>query len=74
MKVTAAPIWVTGLSVLFALVATVGGIFVAIGTTIPISPYITTISFAIYLICRLVGWVRGRRGWVSRTALKEATA
>lgn len=71
MKVTASPLWVTALSVVFALTATVGGIFVAVGTTIPISPYITTISFAIYLGCRLVGWVRGRRGWVDRPALVE---
>jgi zinc/manganese transport system permease protein len=67
MKVTASPLWVPLLSVVFALTATVGGIFVAIGTTIPISPYITTISFLIYLGCRFAGWVRDRRGWVRRT-------
>ena len=74
MKVTASPLWVPVLSVTFALTATVGGIFVAIGTTIPISPYITTISFVIYLVCRVVGWVRGRRGWVSRPTLDEVAA
>jgi zinc/manganese transport system permease protein len=68
MKVTATPIWVAVLSVLFALTATVGGIFVAIGTAIPISPYVTTVSFAIYVVCRLVGWLRTRRGWVTRPA------
>jgi zinc/manganese transport system permease protein len=73
MKVTAAPVRVVALSVSFALIATVGGIFVAIGTAIPISPYITTISFAIYVACRLVGWLRGRRGWVSRPALEGAS-
>jgi zinc/manganese transport system permease protein len=71
MKVTASPLWVPVLSVVFALTATVGGIFVAIGTTIPISPYITTISFAIYLVCRVLGWLRGRRGWVTRPTLDE---
>jgi zinc/manganese transport system permease protein len=74
MRVSATPPVVAALSVLFALVATVGGIFVAIGTTVPISPYITTFSFVIYLVCRLVGWMRARRGWVSRPILEEGTA
>jgi zinc/manganese transport system permease protein len=62
MKVTASPLWVPVLSVVFALVSMVGGIFVALGTAIPISPYVTTLSFLIYLGCRLVAWVRDRRG------------
>jgi zinc/manganese transport system permease protein len=74
MKVTASPLWVPVLSVVFALTATVGGIFVAIGTTIPISPYITTISFVIYLGCRFLGWLRGRRGWVTRPTLEDVAA
>jgi zinc/manganese transport system permease protein len=74
MKVTASPLWVPVLSVIFALTATVGGIFVAIGTTIPISPYITTISFVIYLLCRVIGWLRSRRGWVTRPAVDEVAA
>ena len=74
MRVTASPLWVPVLSVIFALTATVGGIFVAIGTTIPISPYITTISFVIYLVCRVIGWLRGRRGWVTRPAVGVAAA
>jgi zinc/manganese transport system permease protein len=74
MKVTASPLWVPVLSVVFALTATVGGIFVAIGTTIPISPYITTISFVIYLVCRVLGWLRGRRGWVTRHTLEDVAA
>ena len=48
-KVTASPLWVPVLSVLFATISTVGGIFIAIGTAIPISPYVTTISFVIYV-------------------------
>jgi zinc/manganese transport system permease protein len=74
MRVTASPVWVPLLSVVFALTATVGGIFVAIGTTIPISPYITTISFVIYLTCRVLGWLRGRRGWIARAVLDETAA
>jgi zinc/manganese transport system permease protein len=71
-KVTASPFWVPVLSVVFALISMVGGIFVAVGTAIPISPYVTTLSFAIYLICRVVGWSRSQRGWVRRPELAAA--
>jgi zinc/manganese transport system permease protein len=60
MRVTASPTLVTALSVLFATVSMVGGILLALGSSIPISPYVTTISFAIYLGCRVLGAVRGR--------------
>jgi zinc/manganese transport system permease protein len=73
-KVAASPVWVPALSVLFALTASVGGIFIAVGTTIPISPYITTISFLIYLACRVLGSMRRRRGWVSRAVPREKAA
>ncbi|MEO3860304.1 metal ABC transporter permease [Acrocarpospora sp. B8E8] len=55
MRVTAAPVRVTLLSVLFAVTSVVGGILLALGSSIPISPYVTTISFAIYLSCRVIG-------------------
>lgn len=55
MRVTASPVLVPVLAVAFALTAVVGGILVSLGTSIPISPYVTTISFLIYLGCRLVG-------------------
>jgi zinc/manganese transport system permease protein len=71
-KVTASPFWVPVLSVVFALVSMVGGIFVAVGTSIPISPYVTTIAFAIYLACRGIGWSRSRRGWVRRPDVAAA--
>jgi zinc/manganese transport system permease protein len=43
------------------LVSAVGGILLALGGSLPISPYITTISFAIYVVCRILGSYRGRR-------------
>jgi zinc/manganese transport system permease protein len=49
------------LSVGFALVSVVGGILLALGGSLPISPYVTTISFVIYVICRLVGVRRSSR-------------
>jgi zinc/manganese transport system permease protein len=63
MQVTASPNLVPALSVAFALTSMVGGILLALGTTVPISPYVTTISFTIYVVCRIIGRVRtGRLG------------
>jgi zinc/manganese transport system permease protein len=45
----------------FAVVAVVGGILLALGGGLPISPYVTTLSFAIYLVARVVEKVRGRQ-------------
>jgi zinc/manganese transport system permease protein len=61
LKVTSAPGLVVLLSVLFACTSVVGGILLALGGRIPISPYVTTISFAIYVVCRLVGPRRAAR-------------
>lgn len=60
-RLTASPVLLPVLSVLFALVAMEGGILLALGSSIPISPYVTTISFLIYLVCRLAGTRRGDR-------------
>jgi zinc/manganese transport system permease protein len=62
MRVTGSTFWVPVLSVVFAELAVVGGILLALGARVPISPYVTTISFAIYLICRAVAALRRRRG------------
>jgi zinc/manganese transport system permease protein len=64
MRVTASPALVPVLSVAFAVTATVGGTLLELGSaSVPISPYVTTISFAIYLACRGIGALRLRRGW-----------
>ena len=39
---------------LFATVSLVGGILLALGASVPISPYVTTISFLIWVVCVLV--------------------
>ena len=66
MRVTRSPVLAPLLSVAFATTATVGGILLALGGSIPISPYVTTISFLIYLGCRLLGAVRDRSGQPAR--------
>ncbi|MEH0110964.1 metal ABC transporter permease [Tersicoccus sp. MR15.9] len=66
LRVTSTPWLVAVLSVVFGVTAAVGGILLALGGTIPISPYVTTISFLIYLVCRVTGAVRERRGGHAR--------
>ncbi len=58
LRLSSSQIVVPVLSVSFALIAMVGGTLLALGGTLPISPYVTTISFLIYLIARLVARVR----------------
>ncbi|MBF4567136.1 metal ABC transporter permease [Plantibacter sp. VKM Ac-2880] len=67
LRVSSSPLLVPLLSMLFGFVSAVGGILLAIGGSLPISPYITTISFLIYLVCRILGSRGSRsRGRVSR--------
>jgi zinc/manganese transport system permease protein len=65
-RVTASPVLAPVLSVAFAVTSAVGGILVALGTSVPISPFVTTISFLIYVVCRLSSRRRMRRGWGDR--------
>lgn len=74
MRVTASSLWVPLLSMIFAVTAVVGGIMLALGGTLPISPYVTTVSFSIYCICRVIGSVRSRRGWSRRPAASASVA
>ncbi|MEU9483396.1 metal ABC transporter permease [Streptomyces decoyicus] len=60
-RVTASPVLLPVLSVVFALCAMEGGTLLALGSTVPISPYVTTIAFVIYLGCRLVEAWRTQR-------------
>lgn len=60
LRLSSSQLWVPILSVLFALISMIGGILLALGGTLPISPYVTTISFLIYLMARLVAFVKER--------------
>lgn len=61
MNLTASPARIVLLSVVFAELAMVGGILLALGGSLPISPYVTTISFVIWILSRAASAVRGRR-------------
>ncbi|MDL5352086.1 metal ABC transporter permease [Microbacterium sp. zg-YB36] len=60
MRVATGPVSVPLLAAVFGVVSAVGGILLAVMGTLPVSPYITTISFLIYIGCRIVGSRRGR--------------
>lgn len=64
-RITASPVLLPLLSVVFAVISIEGGILLALGSSVPISPYVTTISFTIYAACRLAGAHRTRR-WGAR--------
>jgi zinc/manganese transport system permease protein len=58
LRLSNSQVMVPLLSVLFAMIAMVGGTLLALGGTLPISPYVTTISFAIYIVARVIAKVR----------------
>ena len=61
LRLTASPLLVPILSMVFAAVAVVGGILLALGGGLPISPYVTTLSFGIYLVARVIEKVLSRQ-------------
>ena len=67
-KITVRPTMLVMWSILFAVVSAVGGILLSLGPGLPISPYVTTVSFLIYLVCLVIGSIRSRRGWGRRAA------
>lgn len=60
LRITSSPLLVPILSMIFAVVSVVGGILLALGGGLPISPYVTTLSFAIYLVARLIEKTKSR--------------
>lgn len=62
--VTASPLRATVLSIVFAEIAAVGGILLSLAPGVPVSSFVTAISFVIYIVCRLIG--KSRRGNTGR--------
>ncbi len=60
MRISSNPTVVLGLSILFGVVAAIGGIILSLAPALPPSVFVTTISFAIYLVCRVVGTRRSK--------------
>lgn len=69
LRVSSSPILTPILSVVFAVTSVIGGILLALGAGLPISPYVTTVSFLIYIICRVVEKINAR----TKTRTKVST-
>ncbi|HJG44938.1 metal ABC transporter permease [Corynebacterium variabile] len=71
VKVTANPALAVMLSACFAVASAAGGLVLSLGPGLPVSPFVTSISFAIYLVCRIIGYLRGRN--VSRDTSRDTS-
>ncbi|MBW4718862.1 metal ABC transporter permease [Saccharothrix obliqua] len=61
-RVTASPVKATVLAVVFAEVAVLLGILLSLAPGVPVSAFVTAVSFLIYLVCRAFGGTRSRAG------------
>jgi zinc/manganese transport system permease protein len=57
-RITANPLKATILSVVFAEVSVLGGIILSLAPGVPVSAFVTAISFVIYMVCRVVSRAR----------------
>ena len=74
LQITASPLKALILSVVFAETAMVGGIMLALAGSLPISPYVTTVSFLIFVACRLIRVIRQRHSASGRARPATAVA
>jgi len=72
-RVTSSPLLATVLSIVFAEVAVLGGIVLSLAPGAPISAFVTTIAFTIYVLCRVIEYRRSlaTRSTVATTAEAE---
>ena len=64
VRVFVSPVAAIAASVVFAEISAVGGIVLSLAPGVPVSVFVTTISFAIFLVC----WLIGRRGATSTSS------
>ena len=60
VQITSSPLRAVVWATIFAEISAVGGFILSLAPGLPVSVFVTTISFVIYLVCRLIGWLRGR--------------
>jgi zinc/manganese transport system permease protein len=73
-RVTASPLRATVLAVIFAETAALGGFVLSLAPGAPVSAFVTTISFLIYLVCRLISARRDKLGRTRRSASPDIAA
>lgn len=74
IKVTANPILAVILSGIFSVSSAVGGLVLSLAPGLPVSVFVTTLSFVIYLICRLIAWLRSRHMSADEVRRREFAA
>ncbi|QNE90149.1 metal ABC transporter permease [Corynebacterium incognita] len=71
VQITSSPLRAVAWSTVFALVAAVGGFVLSLAPGLPVSVFVTTISFVIYLVCRAVGSARGKKAQRDEAAVAK---
>ncbi len=72
VQVTSSPLRAVVWATVFAEAAAVGGLILSLAPGLPVSVFVTTLSFVIYLVCRGIGWQRGRRAVRDDVAARRA--
>ncbi|AGS35689.1 ABC transport system, permease [Corynebacterium maris DSM 45190] len=73
VQITSSPLRAVLWAVLFAEIAAVGGLILSLAPGLPVSVMVTSLSFAIYLICRAIGAARSRRATRDEVAAAKHT-
>ena len=74
VKVTSNPVLAVVLSGTFSVVSAVGGLVASLAPGLPVSVFVTTLSFVIYLICRGIAWMRSRKVQADAVRTREYSA
>jgi len=73
-RITASPWKATVLTVIFAETAALGGIVLSLAPGAPVSAFVTTISFTIYVVCRLIAYRRDRAAKVTSPGVRPVSS
>lgn len=74
VKVTSNPVLAVVLSGTFSVVSAVGGLVASLAPGLPVSVFVTTLSFVIYLVCRGIAWMRSRHVQADAVRAREYSA
>ena len=74
VKVTSNPVLAVVLSGTFSVVSAVGGLVASLAPGLPVSVFVTTLSFLIYLVCRGIAWMRSRHVQADAVRAREYSA
>ncbi|OFT60471.1 helicase [Corynebacterium sp. HMSC05E07] len=73
VQITSSPLRAVVWATIFAEVSAVGGFLLSLAPGLPVSVFVTSISFVIYLVCRGIGWARSRKAVRDDVAARRAS-